>query len=110
MYKVEIYNCKVTKNSISVIINNNTGLIQDNVMNLESEDGLKGYFLLLRNTIDDLILKKIQYVRLMVTNIEYENYLKSGHWTLIATNKDDTSVIETPIDDFLPNIANALDI
>lgn len=105
-----VFNCQFTVNQITCAIYNDVAVIDFPVIDY---DNYKAFFLLLRNTIEQLKTNNIKYIQ---QNILKNDWLytfanKRTSWKIIEDNKlTNMYKIECPICDSLENIGIGFDI
>ena len=99
-----IYSCPITKYRIEYIINNSKHTALFNTV-ISDYKNMKAFLALIRSSIDQLIVKNIQYIMQCITFEEWDNYLKDKtSWTIeTSNNNQQIHMIICPINDFLEN-------
>jgi len=103
------YECALkSDNYISYIIDNNICTMDNVIMD---NDNIKLFFVLLRNSIDDLKSKKCTIFRQNIVMSDWIELNELQCWKLISENKFMNScLIECDINNALTNIAKSLNI
>jgi hypothetical protein len=98
-----IHSCPITKYSIEYIIHEQKYAMMGLVVT--DYEHIKGFFSLIRNSIDKLKEQGIIKIRQIVSFEDWENYLKNTTtWKIINQNQDQKYYeLECEIDEFLYN-------
>ena len=104
------FQCKISQNCIEYKCNKITMEANIEYSNIDTKIP-KAFFVLLRTSIDALKNKGYKYIGQLVTQDDWENFLKNDKWTIINEIKYPTMtccVIKCEIDDALGCISRGL--
>ena len=100
------YTCKLSPNLISFQLVGDVATIWE----FEPDNNqIKLFFKLIKESIDNLIEKKIKYVRQIVGD-DPDYYKNKKKWKILHTYPNSNLLIECLVDDFIDNFAEAIEL